>query len=187
MGQRHRHGHRFRGKPRDLRAPDRVERLEVGRVVGLSLEGLDITTALDVGTGSGIFAEAFAGIGLQVTGVDANPEMLLVAAEHVPGGELRKARAEKLPFMDGSFDLVFLGHVLHETDQPVQALKEARRVAKRRVVVLEWPCREEEHGPPLAHRLSHAAVESLAAEAGYGAVETLQLTHMDLYRLGVGP
>ena len=186
MGGRHRHGHRFHGRPRDLRAPDRVERLEIGRVVGLSVEDLDVGSALDVGTGSGIFAEAFAGLGIEVTAVDANPEMLLVAAEYVPGAELRKARAEELPFADSSFDLVFLGHVLHEADSPLQALKEARRVARGRVVVLEWPYREEEHGPPLAHRLSQAAVESLAAEAGYGAVESLQLTHMDLYRLGVG-
>lgn len=187
MGERHRHGHRFHGQPRDLRAPDRVERLEVERVAALSLEDLEIASALDVGTGSGIFAEAFVGLGLEVTAVDANPEMLLVAAEHVPGAEFRKARAEELPFTDGSFDLVFLGHVLHETDHPEQALGEARRVARRRVVVLEWPYREEQHGPPLAHRLSHAAVESLAEEAGFAAVEVLQLTHMDLYRLGVGP
>lgn len=187
MGEGHRHGHRFHGQARDLRAPDRVERLEVGRVAALSLEGLDIASALDVGTGSGIFAEAFAGLGLEVTAVDVDPEMLLVAAEYVPGAEFRKARAEELPFADSSFDLVFLGHVLHETDRPVQALQEARRVARRRVVVLEWPYREGEHGPPLAHRLSRAVVESLAKEAGFAAVESVQLTHMDMYRLGGRP
>ena len=34
-----------------------------------------------------------------------------------------------------------LGHVLHETDDPVAALVEARRAARLRVVVLEWPYR----------------------------------------------
>jgi ubiquinone/menaquinone biosynthesis C-methylase UbiE len=187
MHELHDHGHRFHGRPRDLRSADRVERLEVGRVVALSVEGLDVGSVLDVGTGTGIFAEAFAGIGLDVSGIDANPDMLPVAVEHVPGATFREARAEELPFADGSFDLVFMAHVLHEADQPAQALREARRVGRSRVVVLEWPYREEEHGPPLAHRLNRAAIEGLAAEAGYREVESLALAHMDLYRLAVGP
>ena len=79
-------------------AADRVARLEVERVVKLALENLTgVRTVLDIGTGSGLFAEAFASRGLQVFGVDANPEMLPEAQKFVPAGTFREAAAEKLP------------------------------------------------------------------------------------------
>ena len=173
----------FHGGIERLRDPGRVALLEVERVVDLSLEGIEAKNALDVGTGSGIFAEAFAAHGLSVAGIDTNPEMVTVAGEHVPSGDFREAPAEAIPYPDGSFDLVFLGHILHEADDTVKALREARRVAQERVVVLEWPYYDEEKGPPLAHRLMPEQVTALAQEAGFDKIETVPLTHMVLFRL----
>ena len=90
--------HVFHGSPVDLRSPDKLARLEVGRVVDLSLEGIAAGDMLDVGTGSAVFAEAFAARGLRVTGVDGNCEMLTLARGFVPAGDFRLARAEALPF-----------------------------------------------------------------------------------------
>ena len=42
--------------------------------------------------------------------------------------------AESLPFRDKSFDTVVLGDVLEHLDDPLRAVAEARRVARRRVV-----------------------------------------------------
>ncbi|MHC1782551.1 MAG: class I SAM-dependent methyltransferase [Anaerolineaceae bacterium] len=57
-----------------LRDADRLERLEVERVVTLALQGLvQPQSMLDVGCGSGVFSEAFASRGLSVSGVDVNP------------------------------------------------------------------------------------------------------------------
>jgi ubiquinone/menaquinone biosynthesis C-methylase UbiE len=151
-------------------------------VAALCSEGLSITSVLDVGTGTGVFAEAFAGGTRRVAGIDPDTELLARARSLVPDADLREGIAEKLPFADGSFDLVFLGHVLHETDRPADALSEARRVARLRVAILEWPYQEEEHGPPLAHRLEPSAILALAKAAGFRAVERLTLSHMDLYR-----
>ena len=78
------HDKRFEGDIERLRLPERVARLEVGRVVESCIEGNEITSVLDVGTGTGLFAEAFAGRGLVVSGVDANPEMLVAARQFVP-------------------------------------------------------------------------------------------------------
>ncbi len=175
----------FSGNADRLRAPQRMELLEVDRVTDLCLAGLDARNALDIGTGSGIFAESFAGRGLGVAGIDRNPEMVASAHQHVPNGDFREAVAEAIPFPDGSFDLVFLGHVLHETDDAVTALKQARRVAIKRVAVLEWPYVEEEKGPPLAHRLKPETVIELASQAGFKQLERIPLTHMDLYLLSV--
>jgi len=177
------HDRRFHGRPEQLRSVERMALLEVERVVALCVESLTINSMLDVGSGTGLFAESFLAAGVAATGIDTNTDMLATARSEVPGARFMEAPAEEIPFKDGSFDLVFLGHLLHESDNPLAALKEARRVAKSRVVVLEWPYRKEEQGPPLGHRLKPERIEELARQAGFGEVERIQLKHMDLYRL----
>jgi ubiquinone/menaquinone biosynthesis C-methylase UbiE len=138
---------------------------------------------MDVGTGTGVFAEAFAKQGLKVAGIDASPDMIEAAQHHVPHGHFQQAPAEAIPSADGMFDLVFLGLVLHEADDALQALREARRVARMRVAVLEWPCQEQEHGPPPAHRLGLEQLKGMALAAGFLQVEIVPLAHLVLYRL----
>ncbi len=176
------HEKRFNDAIERLRSAERTELLEVDRVVDLCLEGITPISVLDVGTGSGVFAEEFARRGAEVTGLDPNPHMLETARGFIPGGTFVEGAAEDIPFPDDSFDLVYLGHVLHETDDTQLALEEARRVTRMRVAVLEWPYREEETGPPLAHRLKEETVIALARQAGFTRVETLQLSHMVLFR-----
>jgi ubiquinone/menaquinone biosynthesis C-methylase UbiE len=173
----------FAGDLARLRAPERVARLEVARVVDLCLEGAGVQTVLDVGTGTGLFAEAFAPRGVAVAGVDTKAEMIEVARTYVPAGNFREAPAEALPYPDAAFDLVFMGLVLHESDEPLRVLGEARRVARQRVVVLEWAYREESFGPPLAHRVAPEALEKWVQQAGFSKWETLPLAHLVLYRL----
>jgi ubiquinone/menaquinone biosynthesis C-methylase UbiE len=185
MHDEHAHERRYNGDAERLRAPERMVRLEVERVVALCAEGVKIASALDVGTGTGVFAQAFADLGIAVTGIDANAGLLAVARDLVPAAAFHEGTAESLPFPDGSFDLVFLGLVLHETDDAMAALREARRVARNRVAVLEWPYREDGQRPPLEHRLSADTVRQLAAAAGLGSVETITLDHVDLYRLAL--
>jgi SAM-dependent methyltransferase len=177
------HERRYAGTADRLRRPERLELLEVERTVTLCLDGLDRPTVLDVGTGSGLFAEAFAARGLTVAGCDVNEELLAAARAAVPRAEFATGAAEELPYDDASSDLVFLGHVLHEVDDLNRALAEARRVARARVAVLEWPYRREEQGPPLEHRLRPEAVEAEARKAGFAKVERLELRYMVLFRL----
>lgn len=179
----HTHERRFQGGPDRLRTAERIVLLEVGRVAAISMEDRTIQTMLDVGTGTGVFAEAFAALNVAVTGIDVNAELLAVAQQHVPAAQFKEAAMEQLSFPDRSFDLVFMGLVLHEADDAVAALQEARRVTRQRVAVLEWPYREEPKGPPLAHRLKPETVEGLAAQAGYQTVELTHLQHLELYRL----
>jgi len=177
------HERRYSGTADRLRRPERLAWLELDRVVPLCLEGIEVATALDVGTGSGLFAEAFAARGLGVTGCDVNGELLEAARAAVPGAGFVRGAAERLPFPDASFDLVFLGHVLHEVDDLERALAEARRVARRRVAALEWPYRAEDRGPPLEHRLPPEVVEDAARRAGFAAIERRDLAFMVLYRM----
>ncbi|HYW92467.1 MAG TPA: class I SAM-dependent methyltransferase [Gammaproteobacteria bacterium] len=177
------HERRFDKPVERLRDPHRVALMDVDAVLNFCLDGVDATRVLDVGTGSALFAERFATRDLAVAGSDVNPAMLEAARQYLPEAEFREAPAEALPWPDGSFDLVFLGHVLHETDDPVAALREARRVCTRRVAVLEWPYREEEDGPPIDHRLAPAVVEKHAREAGFERTRVVNLSHMVLFLL----
>jgi ubiquinone/menaquinone biosynthesis C-methylase UbiE len=173
----------YNAKIEKLRSKDRMQILEVDRVVNLSLEAIKVHSILDVGTGSAIFAEAFARKNLSVSGVDINEKMIEEAKKYVPTAKFTVGKAEKLPFSENNFDVVFLGHVLHESESIEQVLVEAKRVAKQRVVVLEWPYKKEEQGPPLAHRLKAQDIIETAGTVGFLTIEELSLKHMVLFRM----
>jgi ubiquinone/menaquinone biosynthesis C-methylase UbiE len=164
-----------------LRNPERLARLEIERVVGLFLQDLDIRSVLDVGTGTGVFAEAFAAKKLAVTGVDIQESMLEAARLHVPGAHFLLAPSEELPFEDGAFDLVFMGLVLHETENAERAMGEAFRVCSRRTAVLEWPREEQPFGPPMNERLEKSVVQNWGEKAGFSSIRAVPLTHLVLY------
>lgn len=139
-------------------------------------------TLLDVCTGTGEIARRAARAGADVVAIDLTPGMLERArAKAGPLGvrfELADARA--LPFPAAAFDGVLLSFALHDMPRPVrlQVLAECARVARGRVVVLDYAFPRR----PLARRLAVASlawyetaylrgfareeVEELAAEAG---------------------
>jgi ubiquinone/menaquinone biosynthesis C-methylase UbiE len=171
---------RFNGSTDKLRSPERLERLQLDRVVAYSLAGIKVKEVVDVGTGTGLFAEAFFKKGLSVKAVDCNPEFLRLAEEIVPGAAFFEAPAERLPFADQSCDLVFMGHLLHETDDAEASVREAFRVSRCRLAVLEWPYLEQQVGPPLEHRIRVEEVKRLGLNAGFKFCDVIQLNLMQL-------
>ncbi len=181
------HEKRFSGEVDRLRSPDRIERLQVEKVVDRCLEGLASPSVLDVGTGTGLFAEGFVKRGCRVEGVDANPEMIVHAQRLIPDARFVVGTAEKLPYPDGTFDLVFLGLVFHETDDAEAALRTAVRVARKRIAILEWPYREQEFGPPLPHRIEPERLAELFAAAAGRQPTVTSLANLDLIVLDKEP
>jgi ubiquinone/menaquinone biosynthesis C-methylase UbiE len=179
------HERRYSGGVERLRSPQRVELLEIERVVNLALEDIEPKNVLDVGTGSGIFAEAFKNKGMQIAGIDPDPAMLEAAREFIPDGIFLKGTVEAIPAANKSFDLIFLGHVLHESDDLIKALSESKRCAKQRITILEWPYKQEESGPPLEHRLKTEDVLAAAKKINFSKIETIQLQHMVLFRFTI--
>lgn len=177
------HERRFSGRMGALRSPERVARLEPARVVDLCLEVGKFVSVVDVGTGTGLFAEMFAARGMAVAGVDVAPEMIEAASGFVPEGDFRIARAEDLPFDANTYDVVFMGTILHEADDQLLALAEGARVARCMVAVLEWPYEEGSAGPPIGHRISPEQVRGYAAQAGLTMLRTVRLTSVVLYLL----
>jgi len=85
---------------------------------------------LDVGCGSGLFCALAAKRGATVAGIDAAEGLLAIARERTPAGDFRKGEMEELPFADGSFDMVSGFNSFQFAADPVNALKQAKRVAK---------------------------------------------------------
>ena len=175
----------FSGDIERLRRPERMAVLDVPRVIDLCLAGISAVTVLDIGCGSGIFSEAFVSRGLFCASADFNSEMLRATKGFAPGAHVAAAAAENLPFADKSFDLVFMAHLLHEVDDPATTLKEASRVCKKRIAVLEWQYRQEEIGPPLGHRLRPEVVAVAAVNAGLPKVRPAVLKAMVLYIIDI--
>jgi ubiquinone/menaquinone biosynthesis C-methylase UbiE len=95
---------------------------------------------LDVGTGVGWQAAAFARRGLECTGVDYVPDRLK-HAEEIHGNEITwmVGDASNLPLETDSFDIVSVSLILHDLplDRELEALRELRRVSRRRVIIVE--------------------------------------------------
>ncbi len=89
---------------------------------------------LDVATGTGAQAFAFARKGAQVVGIDLSEAMLAVARRknRCPSLAFRQADATELPFADGAFDIACISFALHEMPKTVRerTLREMARVTK---------------------------------------------------------
>lgn len=97
----------------------------------------DDMTLLDVGCGPGTVTADLARIvaGGQVVGVDASGKVLDAAREHADAlgytnVRFEQANAYELPFDDDTFDVVYAHQLLQHLSDPVEALREMRRVAK---------------------------------------------------------
>lgn len=101
---------------------------------------------LDIGCGEGNHLLLFNSLGLNTSGVDASPYMIRRARKRL--GErttLKEGRAEELPFDDNEVELAVLINTLEFLDDPLSAMKEAGRVARRGVFIaamnsLSWHC-----------------------------------------------
>lgn len=91
--------------------------------------------AIDIATGPGHTALAFAPKVKSVIATDITPEMLQVArglaeARGIRNVSFQEASAEKLPFADGSFDLVICRTAPHHFDNVGAFVREAARVLR---------------------------------------------------------
>jgi ubiquinone/menaquinone biosynthesis C-methylase UbiE len=123
-----------------------------------SIEALELRqgegSALDVGCGTGEEVRAMAAIAGAAVGVDASRTFVEEARRRTkPDQDARfeHARAEELPFEDGSFDGVRTERTLQHVDDLASALDEMWRVAKpgARIVALEpdWDTLVFDAGP----------------------------------------
>jgi ubiquinone/menaquinone biosynthesis C-methylase UbiE len=89
---------------------------------------------LDVGSGSGIATQLLAEAGAKVTAIDLTDWAVETTRRRLAAfgleGEVRQADAERLPFEDAAFDLVFSWGVIHHSSDMDRALAELVRVTR---------------------------------------------------------
>ena len=120
-----------------------IQEATVRPVYEAAFAKLGLTTGaryLDAGCGAGMALQMAAALGARVSGVDAAPALLQIAAERTPGADLRIADLETLPFDDAAFDVVTGFNAFQYAADPRAALAEAKRVTRPggQVLVMTW-------------------------------------------------
>ena len=109
--------------------------LHPGRLVARDRMGIQAgDRILEVGVGTGINASLYPP-NCQVTGIDLSSSMLEKARERVAREGLRNIRllemdAASLTFADDSFDIVYAPYLVSVVPDPVQVVREMRRVCR---------------------------------------------------------
>lgn len=140
-------------------------------------------TFVDVGCGSGFFALPAArlvGEKGMIYGLDSNDEAIRrlkekARRENLRNLSLHEGAGEENVLCEGCADIVFLGIVLHDFNDPSRVLINARRMLKPTglLVDLDWKKEPMELGPPAQIRFSEKEATSLMENVGY-AIETVK-------------
>jgi ubiquinone/menaquinone biosynthesis C-methylase UbiE len=153
-------------------------------------------TLLDIGCGAGFFtlpAARIAGSQGKIYGLDSQISSLdeirkRAEAEGLANIELKAGRAEETLLCEACADIVFLGIVLHDFQDPARVLKNARRMIKPggKLINLDWKKSEMDFGPPLLRRFDEAAASRLIEGAGF-RIESVKDSGKYHYLITAGP
>lgn len=86
---------------------------------------------LEVGCGTGNYTAALVDLtGCSCWGIDPSDQMLAIARQRIPQATIQTGQAERLPFEDAFFDLVFSVDVIHHVSDRPASFREAFRVLR---------------------------------------------------------
>jgi len=91
---------------------------------------------LDLGAGTGKLTQGLLALGLEVVAVE--PSAVMIAQRPSSAAPAVCASAERLPFPDDSFDAGMAVITIHHWGDLEAGLRELRRVARRRVVIVTY-------------------------------------------------
>jgi SAM-dependent methyltransferase len=121
---------------------------------------------LEIGCGGGLLLRDALATGAAATGIDHSGEMVSLARERAPAAEIVHAGADSLPFADVSFTAVAMSVVFFFLNDPVDVLRECRRVLVAGGRLAIYTTAPELRGTP-------AAPEPLAGRGHFYADEEL--------------
>jgi len=131
---------------------------------------------IDIGCGTGYFtlpASEITGPSGKVIGIDVSEEMLDELRTKINGRghniELMLSDSLALPVNSSQGTFALLSNVLHEADDMMAMLLEAKRILKPggRLAIIEWEKREMDMGPPVEHRIHHDEIMRMVMDAGF--------------------
>lgn len=125
---------------------------------------------LGVGCKTGRDLVFFRNLGYLVTGTETSRVLIDAARQKIsPGIDLHLGDSEDLPFSDDEFDVVTMLTSLEATENPLQALREAVRVSRARVVLTLI-----NHASPFAQRIRATSFPAPAFHS-FGVFEAIRL------------
>lgn len=159
-----------------LNNPKRLEILDLQRVISHFGLQRDMTLA-DIGTGTGLFAEAFLKLlpEAHCYALDIRHEAIewiKSNRETYKDGRLipKLMEESKTPLEGKAVDFVFMITLHHELVEPVELMKECRRILKSdgRLIIADWRKDDTEPGgAPLHHRIKPELAISHLEVAGF--------------------
>ena len=89
-------------------------------------------TVLELAAGTGLIAKNIVNSAAHIEATDASPEMIAEAKRDNRSAKLHFSVQDmfRLPYADGSFEVVIVANALHIVPEPEKALSEIRRVLK---------------------------------------------------------
>lgn len=89
-------------------------------------------TVLELAAGTGLIAKNIVNSAAHIEATDASPEMIAEAKRDNRSAKLHFSVQDmfRLPYADGSFDVIIVANALHIVPEPKKALSEIRRVLK---------------------------------------------------------
>ena len=123
---------------------------------------------LDVGCGSGMFAERLIDNGMVVDGLDASEPLLAIARRVAPRARFRQGDMEMLPYDARTFEVVAAIDSLQYAADPQQALWEMRRVTKPggQIFIATWGDPERCEATPYLRALDALAPPAAPSAPG---------------------
>jgi len=164
-----------------LNNPKRLEILDLQKVIShFMLEGS--IALVDIGTGGGIFAEAFLKLlpGARCYALDIRNEAIewiKANRETYKEGRLIPQLMEesRTSLEDNTADFVFMITLHHELAEPIELMKECRRILKPggKLLIADWRKNDTESGgAPLHHRIEPELAISHLEAAGFEDIAT---------------
>jgi ubiquinone/menaquinone biosynthesis C-methylase UbiE len=97
----------------------------------------------------------------------------LAESEGLKNIVLKTGKAEDIILCQACADIAFLGTVLHDFNDPLLVLQNARKMIKKdgHLINLDWKKKEMEKGPPVQKRFSEERASRLIEKSGFSIEE----------------
>lgn len=159
-------------------------RRERERLNSMFVGGLPPGRLLDVGCGDGNRLVRFRKLGWDAEGQEVDPEAA-AEARRISGGPVHLGTLEDVGFPEASFDAITMNHVIEHVYDPVNLLRECRRILRTGAILVITTPNAESYGhdhfgaswrglepPRHLHLFSQHALLQTAVRAGFVKCET---------------
>ncbi len=113
---------------------------------GLGAASGEVRRVLDLAAGTGKLTGGLVDLGLEVTAVEPDPDMLAQLSDLFPPVRALAGRAEAIPLPDAAFDAVVVGQAFHWFDREVALAEIARVLRPGGALAAFWNAEDESPG-----------------------------------------